>query len=53
MNNESIVEVLSKLEIIITHLETIENSFLWFLGAFVAIIVIYILYKCVDIFISF
>lgn len=50
MNN---IEILEKLNIVIIHLETIENSFLWFLGAFVAIIVIYILYKCVDIFISF
>lgn len=53
MNNELLPQILDKLNIVNTHLEIIGNAFLWFIGVIVAIIVIYILYKCVDIFISF
>lgn len=34
-------------------LEIIKNSFLWFLGVSIALLVIYILYRFIDSFISF
>lgn len=55
MNNEIqlLQEISEKLDKVITNIEIMQNSFLWFLGITVALVVIYILYKCIDEFISF
>lgn len=50
---ELLQEISDKIEKLNTNIEIINNSFLWFLGFIVAVVVIYILYKCIDEFISF
>ena len=48
MSNEVAIlqEISTKLDTINKNIEIINNSFLWFLGASVGFVVIYILYKC-------
>ena len=46
-------EISDKIEKLNINIEIINISFLWFLGFIVAVVVIYILYKCIDEFISF
>lgn len=55
MNNEIelLQEISNQIEHVNTNIEIINNSFLWFMGLTVAFVVIYILYKCIDEFISF
>ena len=52
-NDEILLDILNKLNDILTYIETINNAFLWFIGAIVAIFVCYLLYKVLDEFISF
>lgn len=55
MNNELelLQEISNQIEQVNTNMEIMQNSFLWFLGLTVAFVVIYLLYKCIDEFISF